>query len=126
MAHDGQPRMTRWFWIVLGATSLGLGVLGALLPLLPTTPFLLLSAFAFARSSPAIHRWLLQHRLLGKPIRDWNERRAISTKGKFASLAAMGTSLGASVVLELGLAVIAVQAAVLAGVAAFILTRSSA
>lgn len=117
--------MTGVFWIGVGGISLALGVLGALLPLLPTTPFLLLAAFAFARSSPKLHRKLLQHPLLGKAIHDWNEKRAISRKGKVASLAAMGTSLGASVVLELGVSIIAVQAAVLAGVAAFILTRSS-
>lgn len=118
--------MLRSFWIALGLCALALGVLGALLPLLPTTPFLLLATFAFARSSPALHQKLLQHPLCGQAIRDWNEKRAISRKGKLASVLAMGTSLGASFVLELGLSIIAVQAAVLAGVAAFILTRSSA
>ena len=118
--------MLRSFWIALGLTSLALSVLGALLPLLPTTPFLLLAAFALARSSPALPQRLLQHPLFGRAIRDWNERRAISRKGKLASVLAMGTSLGASFVLELGVSLIAVQAAVMAGVAAFILTRSSA
>ena len=119
-------RMTRYFWLGLGGLFLALGILGAALPLLPATPFLLLAAFAFARSSPALHQRLLQHPLCGRAIRDWNERRAISVRGKAASVLAMAGSLGASLLLEVGLSVIALQAVVLAGVTAFILTRSSA
>ncbi|MDR2823760.1 MAG: YbaN family protein, partial [Prevotellaceae bacterium] len=56
----------KYLLIVLGVISLAWGVLGIFLPLLPTTPFLLLSAFLFARSSEKLHSWLLNHKILGK------------------------------------------------------------
>lgn len=58
----------RMAWMVTGLVALGLGVLGAVLPLLPTTVFMLAAAFCFARSSPVLHRWLLEHRIFGPSI----------------------------------------------------------
>lgn len=60
-------------WIAAGGLALTLGVVGVFLPLLPTVPFLLLSAFCFGRGSSRLHRWLLQHRVFGPPIEDWIE-----------------------------------------------------
>ncbi|MEM8985291.1 MAG: YbaN family protein, partial [Pseudomonadota bacterium] len=51
-------KMMRAVWLLIGVTALGLGALGVVLPLLPTTPFILLAAYAFARSSDRLHRWL--------------------------------------------------------------------
>ena len=77
----------RIFFLVLGILSVGLGFLGAFLPLLPTTPFLLLAAFFFSKSSDRLHDWLLNHKLFGKLIRDWREHRAIAPRAKVISVA---------------------------------------
>jgi uncharacterized membrane protein YbaN (DUF454 family) len=66
----------------LGIVSLGLGVAGIFLPLLPTTPFLLLSAALFARSSRRLHCWLLHHRVLGEYIRSFMQEKAIPLRIK--------------------------------------------
>ncbi|MCX7285450.1 MAG: YbaN family protein [Novosphingobium sp.] len=81
--------MRRYLYLAGGVVSVGLGVIGAFLPLLPTVPFLLLAAFCFARSNPAWEQRLLDHPRYGPPLRQWRERRAISRKGKIAALAAM-------------------------------------
>jgi uncharacterized membrane protein YbaN (DUF454 family) len=88
--------MRKVFWSVVGYVSLFLGALGALLPLLPTVPFLILSAFCFAQSNPALERWLLQHPRYGTSIRLWRERGAISRAGKHAALLAFCLTLGVS------------------------------
>ena len=80
--------MARALYLLLGAVSLALGLIGLFLPLLPTVPFLILAAFAFGRSHPAFEQWLLAHPRFGKPIRTWREHRAISHKGKRAATAA--------------------------------------
>ena len=61
----------RTVWLILGFFFTGLAMIGVILPLLPTVPFLLLAAFCFARSSDRFHRWLVEHPTLGPPIRDW-------------------------------------------------------
>ncbi|TQV69676.1 DUF454 domain-containing protein [Exilibacterium tricleocarpae] len=65
-------------WVLFGLLSLLLGGIGAVLPLLPTTPFVLLAAWCFARSSPRLHAWLLNSRLFGPMIRRWDENHCIS------------------------------------------------
>ncbi len=77
----------------LGWICVGLGIIGAFLPLLPTTPFLLLAAWCFYKSSPKTHAWLLNHKLMGPPLRDWQNERAISVKTKILVMAMIGTSL---------------------------------
>ena len=62
---------------IAGGICVGLGILGAFLPLLPTTPFLLLAAFLFSKGSPRLHRWLMEHPTWGVIIKDWNENRVI-------------------------------------------------
>jgi uncharacterized membrane protein YbaN (DUF454 family) len=70
----------------LGFIFLGLGVLGLFLPLLPTTPFLLVSAGCFAKSSEKWHQWLLSNRIFGPIIKDWQDRRCISISTKIFAI----------------------------------------
>ena len=73
--------------------SLGLGVVGIFLPLLPTTPFLLLAAALWVRSSPGLYAWLLSHPLLGDYIRNYRENRAIPLRAKLFTLVLMWASM---------------------------------
>jgi uncharacterized membrane protein YbaN (DUF454 family) len=116
----------RLIWLIFGLASLTMGGLGVALPLLPTTPFVILAAFCFARSSPALHERLLNSRTFGKAIRDWHTHRAISRMGKAASVLGMALSLVASFVLAVDLAIVGLQALVVSAAAAFILTRNTA
>jgi uncharacterized membrane protein YbaN (DUF454 family) len=113
----------RFFWITLGLAALALGTAGLILPLLPTTPFMLLAAACFAKSSPRLHDWLISHRLFGPAIRDWRDYRAISPKAKRMALTAMTAALGLSLMLGLGWRVLAVQAVVLMVMGSWIWTR---
>ena len=73
-------------YIVLGSISLGLGILGIFLPLLPTTPFLLLTAALYFKGSPRLYNWLLNHRHFGPYIRNFRENKAIPLRAKIVSV----------------------------------------
>jgi uncharacterized membrane protein YbaN (DUF454 family) len=116
-------RAARLTWLVVGLLALALGAIGIALPLLPTTPFILLAAFAFAQSSEKLHQWLLDHNVFGPLIDNWQQHGAISRRAKVLSVVSMGVVLGISVLLALPAAVIIAQLVVLGGAALFILTR---
>jgi uncharacterized membrane protein YbaN (DUF454 family) len=82
----------------LGFLFLGLAILGIGLPVLPTTPFLLLAAWFFARSSEKWHQWLLDSETFGPVIRNWESRRCISLRTKVTSIILMIGVGGTSVV----------------------------
>ena len=84
--------MRRGFYFICGILALGLGVVGAFLPLLPTVPFMILAAFFFARSSPAFERRILEDPRFGPHIRAWREKGAINRTGKIAALLAFAAS----------------------------------
>ncbi len=76
----------RVVYITLGLSFVALGVIGVVLPLLPTTPFLLLASYFFARSSRRLNGWLLRNRLFGPMIRDWQKYRGVRLKVKIVAL----------------------------------------
>jgi uncharacterized membrane protein YbaN (DUF454 family) len=117
---DGARRLA---WQAAGALALVLAIVGIALPLLPTTPFLLLSAFCFARGSERLHDWLVTHPRLGPPIRAWREHRAISTRAKQLAIIAIVAAFAGEPGAGAAPTVLAIQAAVLVLVALFILTR---
>lgn len=67
----------RGFFLVFGLIALGLGLVGIVLPILPTVPFILLAAFCFARSSDRLHAWLMSHPWFSEALTNWQEQRAI-------------------------------------------------
>ena len=117
--------LSRFGWLLIGLLALLLGIIGIPLPLLPTTPFILLAAFCFARSSERLHRWLVEHRYFGRVIDDWYRYGAISQRGKTWALVSMAAILLLSVVLEVPAHAILIQAAVLGATSIFIVTRPS-
>lgn len=84
---------TRLLYLGLGWLFFGLGVLGAFLPVLPTTPFMILALWAFSNSSERLRAWLYTHRVFGPPLQRWQEHGVISARAKMASVGAMSVSL---------------------------------
>ena len=115
----------RGCWVTLGCVALALGALGVVLPLLPTTPLVILAAFAFARGSPRLRGWLVGSRTFGPIIADWEAHGAIAPRYKAIACVAMGIVLAVSVILGLGWHIIAVQAVCMGGAAAYVLSRPS-
>jgi uncharacterized protein len=79
---SARPRWQRVLWMLAGLLSLLTGIIGIFLPLLPTTPFVLLAAFCFARGSQRCERWLLEHRRFGPMVRDWRANHAVPLRAK--------------------------------------------
>jgi uncharacterized membrane protein YbaN (DUF454 family) len=77
-----QSPLLRRLFIVLGFLALLLGLLGVFLPILPTTPFILLAAFCFGKGSARFHQWLLNHHLTGPLIKDWYEHQSLRPRVK--------------------------------------------
>ena len=92
----------RGTFIVAGTISLGLGAAGVFLPLLPTTPFLLLSAACYYKGSERMHRWLLNNKLFGSYIRNYKEGKGISKIAKILSLFLLWITIGYSVFFMVG------------------------
>ena len=84
------PSRFRWAWWLLAYASLGLGLVGIVVPGLPTVPFVLLAAFAAARGSHRLHRRLQAHAQFGPMIRDWDVYGAVSRRAKVLAVAMMG------------------------------------
>jgi hypothetical protein len=117
--------MPRAFYMALGWAFVGIGFVGIFLPLLPTTVFIILAAACFARSSPRLEAWLVNHPRFGPALRAWRADRSMTTRHKALAVGAMCASIGATVILARGMPV-AVRAALLAvaaAVSAYILTR---
>ena len=95
MAWDmhARPATIRYLWAGLGLLFVGLGTLGMVLPLLPTTPFLVLALWCFSRSSPRLEHWLYTHRRFGPPLQRWRQHRVVPLPVKLTAYTSMGVSL---------------------------------
>ena len=113
----------RAIWIVVGIVALALGAIGVFLPLLPTTPFILLAAFAFANSNERLHNWLLEHNIFGPLVANWRHHGAISRGAKVAGVLSMIAVVALSIVFQVPTWIIVVQVIVLSAAALFILSR---
>ena len=91
MLRVSPPDRMRALYTALGLLSVALGAIGAVLPIMPTVPFLLLAVYFFARSNPAWEQKILDHPHWGPQVRDWRERRAISRKSKTLAILAMAS-----------------------------------
>jgi len=116
----------RFVYLGLGWFFFGVGILGAFLPVLPTTPFMILALWAFSKSSERLRTWLYTHRVFGPSLQRWNKHRVIPLSAKLASIGAMSVSL-AYLVFFSGLAWpwLVLTAAIMAFGAGYILTKPS-
>lgn len=120
MSHKIHHRIV---WFTIGGIALALGVVGLLLPLLPTTPFVLVAAYSFARSSERCHRWLVHHRIFGPLIRNWQEYGAISRSAKITSAIFISAVFLLSLIMGVAKIVIVIQFFILAAILIFIWSR---
>jgi uncharacterized membrane protein YbaN (DUF454 family) len=121
-----ESRGWRIGFFLLGWLFFGVGAVGAVLPVLPTTPFMILALWAFARSSKRFHDWLYTHRIFGPPLRRWSEHRVIPTHAKAAAVIAMSASLIYLIWFSnVPAYAIALTAPIMAIGAAYVLTRPS-
>lgn len=113
----------RYGLMAFGWLNVGLGVIGAFLPVMPTTIFLILALWAFSKSSARFHGWLYRHPWLGRPLRNWQEHRVIPIPAKCLALSMMFLSLiFVTLFVAEGLALPVVLALTLSAVAGFILS----
>ncbi|TFG48113.1 MAG: DUF454 domain-containing protein, partial [Gemmatimonadales bacterium] len=94
--HLHRSGIVRFWLLAAGHVSVGLAILGAFLPLLPTTPFLLLAAACYVRASARFYNWLLNTETFGPMIRNWREHRAMAPRHKALAIGFIVTSIGAT------------------------------
>lgn len=109
-------RLLKPLLIVAGTASVGVGVLGIFLPLLPTTPFLLLAAACYARSSPRLYRWLHENRWFGEYLTNYRAGHGLPLRGKIITLAMLWLAIGISIILVEYMALRLLLAAIALGV----------
>lgn len=117
--------MRRYVYLAIGGVFVGLGVLGVALPVLPTTPFLLISLWAFSKSSVRLERWLLEHRRFGPRLRAWRTHRVIPLPAKLAAWGSMIASLTLMILARRSWLAVGGAAAVMAIGAVYVATKPS-
>ncbi|MGN6118126.1 MAG: YbaN family protein [Rhodanobacter sp.] len=98
--HPAHPRHTglvRWLLFIAGGVALLLGLIGLMLPVMPTVPFLLLTAACWSRASPRWHRWLLSLPRLGPAIARWERERSISRRARWMALGLVTLSMAGTI-----------------------------
>lgn len=121
-----RPRILRFAWLMLGCLFVVMGIIGALLPLMPTTIFLILATGCFARSSPRLETWLLGHPRFGPTLRAWRRDKAIGRKAK--AMACSGMVIGYVLfvwTLHPSAKLAAIVALMMAACSLYILTRNT-
>ena len=118
--------MTRAIWFLCGCLALVLAALGVVLPVLPTTPFVILAAFFFGKSSPRIEAWLIANPTFGPMILDWRANGSIRLKYKIISAAAMGGLFLVSLAMGVKGRVLIIQAVCMLAASLYVWTRPSA
>lgn len=118
--------MRRRLWLFVGWLFVGLGVIGIALPVVPTVPFLLVAAWAFARSSPALQHRILSHPTYGPSVRAWQERGAIGRLAKVWAISAMSGGVLLSWWVGMPTWVVGIQGTICAAVGLYLLTRPEA
>lgn len=112
--------------LTLGHLFLALGIIGAFLPILPTTPFLLLAAYFYSKSSSKIHQWMLKHKYLGPPLKDWQQNGVIGMKAKILAATMIILIISWRIPkLDVGMPVKIIASSVLFAVLIFVCTRPS-
>ena len=89
-----KANLHKWLLVTAGILAVGLAVIGIFVPVLPTTPLLLLAAACFVRSSQRLYNWLIHHKWFGDYIRHYREQRAITLQAKIATLVILWGSIG--------------------------------
>ena len=110
-------------WFGIGTLALILGLIGVVLPLLPTTPFVILAAFAYGKSAPRFHKHLQDSRVFGPLIADWHSTGAIAPTYKLMAVSMMAAALLLAFGMGFPAIVLIVQAICLLAAAAFVLSR---
>lgn len=118
--------MRQTLWYIAGWTALILGGVGAVLPVMPTVPFLLVAVWCFSRSSPQLRNRILRHKHLGPPIRAYLAHGVIPTRTKLLAVGAMAGGVGIALFLGLPPLLVGIQAAICAAIAVYVLTRPGA
>ncbi len=123
---DMAERFKRALYVVAGSTLVGIGVIGIVVPLLPTTPFLLLAAICYARSSQRLHRALLTNRFLGSYISNYIAGRGMTRRAKMWTLSLLWIGIGLSAALATDSSIVRIALGViLVGVTLHILAIGS-
>ena len=118
-------KQIRLIYLAVGWVCTGLGIIGAFLPVMPTTPFLLVAVWAFSRSSPRLKAWLYHHPRYGETIRDWFEHGAVGNRIKIFAIVTMSMSVPIAYVFTQSLTLVAIHTTAVVLIAIFLISRPS-
>lgn len=118
-----EPGRVRPVWAAAGLLSLAIGIIGIFLPVLPTTPLVLLAAFCFGKGSPRLRNWIVSHRHFGPMITDWEATGAIPRRVKIWACSVMAVTFAVSWLMGLPTRLLVIQGLAMGIGAIYVLTR---